>query len=201
MTGEAPRAERLSFTGLRVAIAAVVVVGLVFLGNAIDDGADSGADSVWPVVRAAEDSCGLVAKPSPLSGVVRFSGICDLEKPPELIRLTQPKPRQGGATASATLIAGHSVLDAPGEAVGTVFRGVRKVGKCVVDPGKERTISCRPLTRASFPRLFRLRATVTVEPAGCGPFWSLVASFRPEVNQARKAAPVIWRGCGIKRER
>ena len=88
------------------------------------------------------------------------------------------------------------MLDAPGEAVGTVFRGMRKVGECVVDPGKERTISCRPLTRVSFPRLFRLRATVTVRPVTCGPFWALVASFRPEVNQAPKAAPVIWRGCG-----
>lgn len=184
-----------------MAIAAVVVVGLVFLGNAIDDGADSGADSVWPVVRAAEDSCGLVARPFPLSGVVRFSGICDLEKPPELIRLTQPKPRQGGATASAILIAGHSVLDAPGEPVGTVFRGARQVGECVVEPGRERSISCRPPTRASFPRLFRLRATVTVQPVGCGPFWSLVATFRPEVDEARQAAPVIWRGCGVEGER
>jgi hypothetical protein len=182
----AVRSEKLSFTALRVLIAALVVVGLVFLGDALDDSPDSAGKTVWPVVRAAPDSCGLAAQPFPRAGVVRFSALCDLEQRASVLTLEGESSRDE-----------QRVLSRPGEVVGQVFRGSRSLGRCLVWPGRAPSVRCRPAGTEPFPQRVQARIVLRVAPPECGPKWTLKASFDKETDSREKVAPVVWRRCAV----
>lgn len=196
MTEEIPRKEKLSFTGMRVLIAAVVVVGLVFLGDALDDGGESASVPVWPVVRAADGSCRLAAQPFPRAAVVRFSALCDLSEQPLVLTLGQTKSREKSANGKSLHAIEPAFLNPTGDLVGQVFHGAQTLGRCRVRGTGPVSILCSPTGTGPFQQRVQVRVALRVPIPECGPRWVLTAKFGTEEDPGQEVAPVIWRGCG-----